>query len=484
MLLTLTVLTVVMLVVINLSFRHGFDDYLLERELPVAAQSVDRLARHFEQTGSWQRLHNNPRLWRQLLRSEALPFQGAGHRPGRRPPPGFHPPPEYRRPPPAGQLAPADHTMLALERRLTLVDAQRQHVFGKPEHDQVQRWLPVQSSGQTVGWLGVIPQALATDRLAQRFVEQQQKQLALIAVLGVFLGLLVSALLARWFLRPVSRVTRAAGVLANGDLSVRVPVEGKDELAQLSADFNRMAEKLQHDDVMRKQWVSDISHELRTPLAVLRGEIEALQDGIRPPTSQRLASLQSEVCGLTRLVEDLHQLSKSDMGVMELQLHDVDMADVCQALYDRFHPRMAARELHLTMQIENQHRYHLRGDHQRLNQLLTNLLENSLRYTDAGGEVVLRLSRTAEPTPESLIINIMDSAPGVPDDALPRIFERLYRVDRSRSRALGGSGLGLSICRALVAAHGGQIKAENRATGGLNITICLPCYQPASTNRC
>jgi len=476
LLVTMTGLALLIVLVVNTSFRQGFADYLIERELGSVQGGVDRLATYYMQQGSWRRLYRNPRLWRQLLESDEIPFTG----PRRRPPPpgggfqpaanGFDRPPPGNRPPGPGHRPPRQGDDQSLHRRLVLVDARRERVFGNSDTDAVVRWVPITIDQHTAGWLGLIPQSLETDQLASKFVAQQRQNAGLIALAGLLVALLVAAVLARLFLRPVERVSRAANTLAEGDLAIRVPVQGRDELAQLSENFNLMARRLQQNEQSRRQWLADISHELRTPIAVLGGEIEALFDGIRKPSPDRIASLHSEVRALARLVEDLHQLALSDQGAMELRVAELDMEPLCVQMYELFQARMASGSLTLRLDINEPGDYRIRGDQRRLMQVLTNLLENSLRYTDAGGYCDLRLSRSAG----QVVVEVSDSTPGVPPEAMQRIFERLYRVDKSRSRAQGGSGLGLSICRTIIEAHGGEIIASASERGGLKVTLNLP----------
>jgi len=469
-------LMVSMLWVINGSFRAGFDTYLIERELPAVEQAAQRLAEYYQQEGEWRGLEGNPRRWRRVLESESMVFARRpprGHRP---PPPDFfepgRPPVHHAGPSPRGSDPLAAQS---LPRRLILTDVDKQWLFGSRQLDQVVRWLPISGGGVTTGWLGLIPQALETDQLAQHFVEQQRDNVLWLAGGGLCLVLLLSALLARLFVRPVTRVALAAEKLAGGDLEVRVPVARhragrRDELDQLSASFNQMAARLQQAAQLRQQWISDISHELRTPIAVLSGEIEAMLDGIREPTPERIGSLHGEVNGLVRLVGDLHQLALSDQSALELKVNPVDLERLCHTQLALFKPRMAAGQLSLMLQTQPDQHFQVLGDERRLSQLLTNLLENSLRYTDAGGTVAMVLACDGD----GVRLMVEDSTPGVPEAALGQIFERLYRVDRSRSRALGGSGLGLSICRSLVEAHGGTIQASNRPEGGLRISVWLP----------
>ena len=231
-----------------------------------------------------------------------------------------------------------------------------------------------------------------------------------------------------------------------------------------------MADTLKAYETMRQQWITDISHELRTPLAILKGEIEAVQDGVRKIRPETLDSLHSEVMRLSKLVADLHALSLADTQDLQATLSDVHPLDILNEMANHYRGRMEDRRIEMRLALPDAYGPVIRGNRDRLAQLFANLLENTLRYTDAPGRLIVSAGRNDA----GLTIRFDDSAPGVPRDALERIFERLYRVDSSRNRRLGGSGLGLAICRQIVQAHGGAIRAEASPEGGLGIEIDLP----------
>jgi len=238
----------------------------------------------------------------------------------------------------------------------------------------------------------------------------------------------------------------------------------------LTQDFNSLALTLEKNEQGRRQWVADISHELRTPLAVLRGEIEALQDDVRQFTPEAIHSLYSEVMRLNRLVDDLFQLSMSDIGALTYKKENVDGAAILNHAADLFRAEFAKKNITLTVNAPAEGELYLLGDHERLHQLFDNLLSNSLKYTDADGELRIRC-QTADGGTEILF---QDSSPGVPAADIDKLFERLFRVENSRSRTSGGAGLGLAICRNIVEAHGGTIAAEPSPFGGLSIRVTLP----------
>jgi two-component system sensor histidine kinase BaeS len=271
--------------------------------------------------------------------------------------------------------------------------------------------------------------------------------------------------------RPIRLLAAATRDLASGKYSTRVKDTSGGELGQLSRDFNGLAEILEKNQRARSQWVADISHELRTPLTILRGKIEALQDGVYQPTEETFKALHREAVHLGLLVDDLYQLSLSDLGAMSYQRAEVQPCWALEQAVILLEPEFGEKQLTLETSVDLGEDASLFADNERLKQLFTNLLTNSLRYTDAGGRVQIRVSQQDE---ERICFDIEDSAPGVSGEHLSKLFDRLYRVDSSRSRDLGGAGLGLSICYNIVKGHNGTIEASNSSLGGLRIRVCLP----------
>lgn len=289
------------------------------------------------------------------------------------------------------------------------------------------------------------------------------------ALLGCVVIGMVAAWIARRLMAPVKPLLDATHRIANGDYATRVPVGGNDELARLATDFNRLADTLDRNDRVRRDLLADISHELRTPLSVLRGEIEAMEDGVRPMTQEALASLRVEVSLLSKLIDDLYELSLSDIGALTYRFAPVDMTERVATSVMAFNDWFEAKGIAMSLELPEQSMM-VDGDLHRLTQLLGNLFENSLRYTDGGGECRVKIATDSH----QLRLSVEDSAPGVPEEALPRLFERLFRVEASRSRRSGGAGLGLALCKHIVEAHGGNIVARHSPLGGLGIAITLP----------
>ena len=327
---------------------------------------------------------------------------------------------------------------------------------------------PVLVDDRVVGWIARSPLRRISTAADQSFEREQLRAAWIIAAFALALAAAVALVLARVFLQPLKRVADATHQLAAGDYATRVAIGSRDELGRLAEDFNRLAEVLQRNEDLRRRFMADVSHELRTPIAVLRAGLEALEDGVRPLTRESVASLQGEVAALGKLVEDLYQLALADVGALTYRKEPVEVAEVLEQATEPFASRLVERGLSLQKQFTSGLK--VMADADRLAQAFRNLLENSARYTDAGGQVRV----TARRNGSGVKIDFEDSAPGVPADALPHLFERFYRVEGSRSRANGGAGLGLAIVRSVVEAHGGAIEAGASPLGGLRVTISLP----------
>ena len=321
---------------------------------------------------------------------------------------------------------------------------------------------PVNESG--VSGMATI---LVAETLESRRYLARQMMIAALLSQGtvVVLTLILAFALLKRVLKPMRKLSGIMLRRDPGELTPLPRVLPWSEMQPLLVAFNRYIERLRLMVARQERFSADASHQLRTPLAVLRGELEALQDGVRQPTPASLSSLQAEVSTLTKLVDDLHQLSLSDLGALAYRKSSVDCVHLLQIAVAAFRERFRAKGLEIVTHLPPQ--APLFGDPDRLNQLFNNLLENSLRYTDAGG----RLEIGAELQPGRLLLYWQDSAPGISDQQLTRIFERFYRAEGSRNRASGGSGLGLAICHNIVEAHDGKIRAEHSPLGGVRITV-------------
>ncbi len=469
-LLVVMLVLAISMVLSRLSFQQGFTQYIEEVKLKRLDGFRLALSEQYREQKSWAFLQENPRLWHQLLvESNMLPprlprgpdgpgfgRRGAGPRGGG--PPSELAAADERHPPSPPRF---------MRERLGLLDAARAQVIGPPPTTK-HRLLPIQLERQVVGYLTLRIFTPRRTELDQQFEQQQFDNLLLTALLSLLIAIIAALLLARLFVRPISGIAKMARQLTAGQFEVRIEKIRQDELGDLAADLNILVETLEQNQRSRRQWIADISHELRTPLTVLRGELEAMEDGVRPLNRESIQSLSLEVKQLKRLVDDLYQLSLSDQGSLSYVKERVLPLELLRDVAEGFTVTMQQRQIALTVSCEGEGP-HLLADPQRLTQLFTNLLENSQRYTDEGGEVKVHCE-----VGSSLLIHFEDSAPGVPPELIPRIFERLFRVEGSRNRDHGGSGLGLSIVQSIAKAHGGELRAEPSSLGGLTITLQLP----------
>lgn len=459
----------------RLTFNRGFLGYLNDQGVERMDALLPVLAATWQQQGGWHCFKDNPRQWFRLLRpggpgrisSTDADCERADDR--ERPP---SPPPAAAtaaaRPP-----APPESDLTGVNLRLALLDEQRGFIAGNPQIGtrvgEGALLRPVQVDGRTVGWVALVPFQNVSTAAAQRFAEQQLWASWVIGGLTIALAAAVAMLLARRFIAPLTRIARGTHALAAGQYDTRIEAGSSDELGQLAEDFNHLALALQRNEGLRRAFIADVSHELRTPLAVLRGELEALEDGVRAVTPASIRSLQAETATLGKLVDDLYELSLADVGALRYRMAALDAADLLRETVQPWRERYAARGLALELALPDAP-LQVIADEGRLGQLFGNLLENSLRYTDAGGR--LRISATVADA--VLLLRFDDSAPGVADAALPQLFDRFYRVESSRNRATGGAGLGLAISLKIAEAHGGSLQAAASPLGGLRVELRLP----------
>jgi two-component system sensor histidine kinase BaeS len=471
---TVLLALLVVMAITRASLNRGFIDFLERQEAAVLDITAPALAELYEARGGWAFLRDQPENWLSILRQTRDLLPGENER-GRGPPRMGRPAAE-RGPRGAGG-PPPDHPLrwlrsmdrLQLRDRLFLLDADRAFLAGAPVPNAEELKLhEIRVGDATAGWIGFAPMGKALPPEAERFLLGQVRVLSAAFLIALGLAALLGFLLARQLSRPVRELMGTVTELAHGHYDKRAVGAGRDEIGRLSEAVNSLASTLEKNRSARQRWMADIAHELRTPVAILKGEIEALADGVRQPDSRSLASLGEEIEQLAALVDDLQTLALSDAGALNLRREPIDLAALVQQAAEPFAERLASRGIALELNLPPV--AEIPGDAQRLRQLLHNLLENNLRYVENGGWVEIRL----EATPGGAQLTVSDSGPGVTDDHLERLFDRFYRVGQGRSRASGGSGLGLSICRNIAEAHGGSIRAKPSRSGGLAITVELP----------
>ncbi len=333
---------------------------------------------------------------------------------------------------------------------------------------------------------------------AQGYLEAVGQATWIAGALAVLAAVSLGLLLSRGITSPLRRLTFAAGRVASGDFSQRVEVGSRDELASLADAFNTMAASLAKTEEQRRRLFSDIAHELKTPISVIQGNVEAIMDGVVDPTPERMASLRDETLLLSRLVTDLRDLSLAEAGQLKLHPEPANLEDLLKGAVAGMQPEADRRGVRLETQLE-EGLPRVLVDPDRVGQVLRNLIANALRYTptgdkveiSAGGRQLSAISRqsslgsqhpelrTQNPalrtgTPSIVVVTVRDTGSGIPAEDLPHIFERFYRVDRSRNRASGGTGLGLAVVKQLVESQGGTVWAESEIGKGSAFNFTLP----------
>lgn len=298
-------------------------------------------------------------------------------------------------------------------------------------------------------------------------------KLAALAASAVAIG--VGFFITRQIVAPIRALSQASRRIAAGRYSERVKLAAEDkrdmdELGQLAQDFNRMAENLEHTEALRRQLIGDVSHELRTPLTAIKGSMEALIDGVLPAEPETFEQIYQEADRLQRLVNDLQELSRVEAGAFKLDLQPLLLADLLKTVTIRLDRQYAEKAVRLAIDLPTD-LPEVQADADRLSQVLFNLVGNALQYTPAGGQVTVAARRQGD----EVQVSVQDTGIGIAAEHLPHVFDRFYRADRSRARVSGGSGIGLTIAKHLVEAHGGHIWAESLGQGkGSAFTFTLP----------
>jgi signal transduction histidine kinase len=323
-----------------------------------------------------------------------------------------------------------------------------------------------QGSGQGTGQGQGMMQTFYND-----FRSGVNEALGVAALAAAIVAVGVSLALSRRIVAPLQEMTVASRRIAEGKYDERVAVKSADELGQLGESFNQMAEQLEQVEAMRRQLIGDVSHELRTPLTAIKGSMEGLMDGVLPADAETYQQIHAEADRLSRLVDDLQELSRVEAHAYPLDIREVDLSALVATTIKRLTPNARAKRISLTSSLPRD-LPRLLADEDRLGQVLTNLAANGIQYTPEGGAITISAVRKNG----DVQITVTDTGVGIPPEHLAHIFTRFYRVDKSRSRASGGgSGIGLTIARLLVEAHGGKIWAESEGDGkGSRFVFTLP----------
>lgn len=307
-------------------------------------------------------------------------------------------------------------------------------------------------------------------------------------ILSIIIAMFVSSYVSRKFLKPVITVRDNISNIAEGKYNSLKNINTNTvELSGLVDEVRELSVKLQYQESLRKRLTSDVSHELRTPLSTLQSYIEALMDGVWEPSKERLAAVHEEIMRLTKLIRDLSDLSNAESSSLNLSIHRFDISGLVNNTIDNFIPMFMEKHISIKRNISTS--IMIQGDTDRLNQVLINILSNAFKHTQEYGEVKVKLTKEnsfiKEDRPEQnnqpsqkkqplLYLTVTDNGEGIPEGDLPFVFERFYRGDRSRSKKTGGSGIGLTISKAIVEAHQGEIKIESKKNHGTKVIITLP----------
>lgn len=368
----------------------------------------------------------------------------------------------------------------SISARLRLVDSEGRFLTGMWDQDldanEGMLQIPLKVESEVVGYLELAPQKWVEDGLNAHFEQKLLQALFFSAIIAFVFSLMVALPLGQVILGSVRKLIRGVRHLAEGNLAWRVEAGTRDEFGDLIANVNNLALQLEETENVRRSMMADVSHELRTPVAVLQAEVEAIQDGIRPLTMEQMDSLHKTIADLSKLIDNLFTLSLADSGGLTCQKHPCDVISMLDRTFSLYENIFRKKNIKFSYTLPAQ--VHILGDMLRLNQVFSNLLNNSYHYTDKKGEVKI----TAEVSDDNLVIQIQDSAPGVSTENLQNIFDRLFRVDKSRSRSLGGAGLGLSLSRSIIEIHQGEIVAGHSPLGGVLMTITLPLYKTTFGN--
>ncbi len=482
---TIILSLIIMVVTLRIHASISFSNFINDRLMESMDDLKESLVSEHRRYNGWDDLRFNPDRFRNIVESSIDDRRGGhekyqpGRPPGPRPPhPDSHDfhggpfPERYKRHEPESgrSMPPPMMGQQDLIDRISLFDADKTPLAGISQDADKNTLGELTDNGRIIGYLGIDKNRAFTEPRETGFIKQQFKAFYIIGFAVLILSALVSFILSRHLLSPVKGLIKGTQDVASFKFDTRIDVRTNDELGKLASDFNSMAMTLGKYENLRKQWISDISHELRTPLSVLQAEIEALEDGVRALDHKALSSLHGEISRLTKIVNDLHDLSLSDSGMLYFKMETVNPVAILLETLRHFEAVCKKQGVTLISKLNDQPTSLISGDGDRLKQMFSNILENALKYMTKPGSITFRQAARKN----HLVLSIEDSGPGVPANSLPRLFDRFYRIESSRSRKLGGSGLGLSICKNIIETMGGGISARNTAEGGLGIDIELP----------
>ena len=368
-------------------------------------------------------------------------------------------------------MGPGAGDVLLVDLSGKVIAASNKEYMGKlPPEVSIRQGIPVQINGKTVGTL--IPANTHHGEWESEFINSVTRATLWAAAAASILALILGIIISKHLTGPLSVLSSAARRLAGRDLGYRVPVVTGDEIGELAKAFNHMADSLERNEKLKRNLTADTAHELRTPLAILRGNLESLQEGVIAATPEVIISLHDEVVRISRLVNELQDIGLADAGELHLSRREAPVEELVEKVAMPFSGEAKYKNVNFTVDLPaNLPAVHVDPD--RIVQVLLNILGNALRYTPSGGKVTL----SAVLAGDNIVFSIKDTGPGIAPEDLDNVFERFYRSDKSRTRAGGGTGLGLAIAKGLVEAHGGKIWAESRLKEGSIFSFTVPVYR-------
>lgn len=453
------------------SFEQGFSDFLQGLE----EQRLNRMAQDIVEYYTQNKFSLEGIQFGNVVAfidsSRRAGFRGPIQGPERRPPPHLRPKQTLHadrinnQPPPFPKQRNTPPTRLIDSKgNVLLSDTINEEYF----EQAIKVALPIVFEGQEIAQLESYNLKPLQSQLASEFAKQQTIASVIIGCLSLILASLLAFLIGRKIISPLKVISSSVSELTKGNYELALKTDGKDELAKLMKDIEFLANTLSKAKTQKSRWFAGISHELRTPLTILLGEIEAMQLGIRSLDKQQLGSLEHEVKLINRLVDDLYQLSLSDLGALKYEFSTVNLSFLIKSVAETF--AVACNEKSIDMQFHIEPNIYINADAQRINQLVINLINNSVKYTDDGGLIRIELASKRD----AYLLAIDDSYPSVPEEECTQLFETLFQRNESRTRANSGAGLGLSICKNIAESHQATIHAKPSDLGGLQITVAFP----------
>lgn len=440
--------------------NEGFDKYKKSLEKAFNHRLILTLEGYYDHYGSWDDLIKQPKQWHYLLNKSAVKVSKKLSKGRSNDEWQVHAHKKQKK---------VQEKIKRFIPDYTLFDSNKQRLAGSGDWDSAGMMFKIWNNKQVIGFLLSTGDQAAVIEQDKQFAKRIRDLILIVAAVMLVVSLLITVPVANYLVKPIKAINNATKKAASGDYSVRTNIKRQDELGQLASNFNRLAETLESNAATQKKQMADIAHELRTPIAVVMAELEAIQDGIHQADKDSVGTMHGQISALKNLVDDLHQLSLSDLGTLRYQMEKMDILPLVRQVVVAFSLAAEQKELSLTLK-ETSHVCWVLGDHNRLHQLLNNLIHNAISYTDEGGLIEVSI----ECKDNVIELLIADSEPTLTTEEMTKMFDRLYRKEQSRNKKTGGSGLGLTIVKNIVSAHQGHIMAMPSDLGGVAMKITLP----------